>query len=308
MKKTFLLFLCVISMACGQLPAQFGFISYSTTNIGDDIQAIAAKRFLPKDAIPIDRDFISEFNHRKKINTVVNGFYMHTEKLWWCNKNPAPAKSWPPSNSIQPFFISFHLARQFMPLAFTEEGLKYFRTHQPIGCRDYDTCVALRERGIKAYFSGCITLTLENPYNKREDVIYVVDLPQQYVDYVRKKARCRVEFVGHAVPKEIQYNVQERLKYAEKLLEKYRRAKCVVTSKLHVSMPCLAFETPVLLVGKLNERFYGLRELVRNCTEDELLKGQYDFDFNNPTPNTKAYMPLRLNIIKRMTAWVNEHK
>lgn len=309
MKKTFLILFCMLAMATPTIYAQFGFISYSTTNIGDDIQAVAAKRFLPQNAIPIDRDFISEFKHSQKIDTIVNGFYMHTQRLWWCHKNPAPACSWPPSNAINPLFISFHLSRQFMPLAFTEEGLKFFKAHQPIGTRDYDTLVELKDRGIKAYFSGCITLTLENPYKKRDNIVYIVDLPQQYVDYLRKKIKgSLVEVLSHSVPSEIQYNVEARLRHAEGLLEKYRKAKCVITSKLHVSMPCLALETPVLLVGKLNERFYGLRELVRNCTEDELLRGEYNFDFNNPTPNTKAYLPLRENIIKKVTHWVNEKK
>lgn len=47
--------------------AQFGYISYSTTNIGDDIQAVAAKRFLPEDSIPINREFVSEFTHESYV-------------------------------------------------------------------------------------------------------------------------------------------------------------------------------------------------------------------------------------------------
>lgn len=306
--KAPLLLLAIILLVTNPVCGQFGYISYSSINIGDDIQAIAAKRLLPQDSIPIDRDFISTFAHPMKVDVLVNGYYMSTKNFEWCRKLPPPAVSWPPAKSVSPFFISFHLARGFMPLAFTEEGVKFFKKHEPIGARDYSTLAELHKRGIKAYFSGCLTLTLENPYKKRRDIVYLVDFPEHMIHYLKSKIKGPVEVLTHEVPSKIQYDHTARLKYAENLLEKYRQAKCVVTSKLHVSMPCLAFETPVLLVGTLNERFSGLKELVRHCTEEELLKGAYDFDFNAPAPNSKAYLPLRKEMLKKVADWVDSRK
>ena len=59
------------------------------------------------------------------------------------------------------------------------------------------------------------------------------------------------------------------------------RAKCVVTTRLHASMPCLGLKTPVLLINTQKDqyRFDGLKDLVRNCSRDEFLEGKVDFDF-----------------------------
>ena len=54
----------------------------------------------------------------------------------------------------------------------------------------------------------------------------------------------------------------ERFQLAKKLLDKYARAKLVITKRLHGALPCLAFNTPVILINKRydNDRFKGLYE------------------------------------------------
>lgn len=83
-------------------------------------------------------------------------------------------------------------------------------------------------------------------------------------------------------------------------------ALCVITARLHATMPCLAFETPVLLIHPQNDtpRFPGLRELTRNCSREELLSGEVDFNFDDPPSNPKQYLSLRENLIKIVTNWV----
>ena len=60
----------------------------------------------------------------------------------------------------------------------TEKGIAYLKKHAPIGCRDKFTVQILNEKGIDAYFTGCLTLTLDN-YKVddalRGDDIYIVD-------------------------------------------------------------------------------------------------------------------------------------
>jgi len=291
----------------------FGYIAYSSTNIGDDIQAVAAARFLPKNSVPIDREFISQFNYPVTISTIVNGWFMHTKNVCWQRSDvPPPIKSWPPTSCIDPLLISIYLDNAFWPEVFSEEGVEYLKKHSPVGTRDYQTLRELQKRNIPSYFSGCLTLTLDNPYKdqKRNNVIYAVDVDDECIEFIKAHTKCRVIKIGHGVNPSISLNPELRLKYAKLLLDKYRKAKCIVTARLHAAMPCLAFETPVLLVmGKkyYNGRLDGLRELVHECSKDELLQGLAEFDFNNPPENSKAYLPIRENLIKTTEAWVESH-
>lgn len=311
MKKIISAILCPALLYFARLSgdSDFGYVSCTTNNIGDDIQALAAKRFLPKNSIPIDREFVGQFNHSQKIKTIVNGWYMYTKDLYWSrNDVTAPEKSWPPSSSIDPLLISIHFTKAFLPTALSDEAVKYMKQYGPVGARDYSTLKELQQRGIPSYFSGCLTLTLENSYKERDDIIYVVDLDPVCVSFIKSKTKYKVEVLHHEPRLFILLNNEQRLKHAERFLNKYRKAKCVITSRLHASMPCLAFETPVLLVenGK-DPRFDGLRELTRNCTREELLNGKFDFNFDNPTENPKNYIPIREQLIKRVTHWVRKN-
>ncbi|MBS0586166.1 MAG: polysaccharide pyruvyl transferase family protein [Verrucomicrobia bacterium] len=288
---------------------RFAYISYSTTNVGDDIQAIAAKRFLPPSCINLDRDLISEVMPSTRVKALMNGWYMHGKNMFWerFDRSP-PEKAWPPAAGIDPFFISIHLDGQFVPTALSEEGVAYFKQYAPIGARDLFTLEELQKKDIPSYFSGCLTLTLDNPYlgNPRDEIVYLVDLDEDSVRYIKSKTKCKVITVAHCSAVLALLDNERRLKYAEVLLDKYRKAKCVVANRLHVILPCLAFETPVLsLCNGKTGRFSGLSEIMRSCSREELLAGEVDFDFDNPPENSKAYLPIRENLIKLVTDWVN---
>lgn len=293
--------------------SDFGYISYTTTNIGDDIQALAAKRFLPKDSVPIDRDFSHEFKHPRPIHAIVNGWFMHTKEKWGdraVGKNDfkAPDKSWPPSSIIDPLLISIHFTNSFAPMALTEEGIEYLSQNGPVGARDLYTLGELEKRGVPSYFSGCLTLTLDEKYKskKRNNVIYCVDIDRECIEYVRANTKSKVVVISHGVPGQHIRNNEKRLAYAESLLKKYGKAKCVITTRLHAALPCLALETPVLFLGSGGNRFGGLKSLLRTCTKKEMLSGDFDFNFNRPTPNSKDYLPIRNNLINTVNKWVRE--
>lgn len=312
MRQKFLIaLLSVLAIATNvEAESRFGYISYSTGNIGDDIQALAAKQFLPTDSVGIDREFVGVFKSSRKVHTIVNGWYMHTKDLcWYLPGVPGPAKFWPPSPSIKPLLVSIHLWSEFIPYAFSPKVVAYMKKYGPVGARDYSTLAELQKRGIPAYFSGCLTLTLKNEVaaGEREDVIYVVDLDDAALEYVKSKTSSRVEWLTHCVEVGRFTNPEERLHYAAQLLDKYKRAKCVVTNRLHAAMPCLGLETPVLLIEQGDDpRFNGLRELIRHCTREELLNGHADFDFETPTQNPQDYLPIRENLQKIVREWVGQ--
>ena len=52
----------------------YGLLSYETENIGDEIQSLAAKRFIPKIDLFIDRDKLNKIKSGKNIKIILNGF------------------------------------------------------------------------------------------------------------------------------------------------------------------------------------------------------------------------------------------
>mgnify|MGYP001177259830 CR=1 FL=1 len=145
-------------------------ISYpNSNNLGDYIQKIAAKQFLKEKTIEIDRDNLKNY-FGEKIKLIVNGWFM--EKPY----------NWPPSNKIIPFFISFHINPIIKSVILNKKGVEYLKKYEPIGCRDLYTKSILEKKGIIAYFSGCLTLTLnrkklkiKNNFKKGILVINVID-------------------------------------------------------------------------------------------------------------------------------------
>ena len=80
------------------------------------------------------------------------------------------------SNLIKPFYISYHLSKsKEIPVEF----IKNMNNFSPIGCRDIQTRNTLIKYGIKAYFSSCLTTTLDIDYrideSKRTKEIIFID-------------------------------------------------------------------------------------------------------------------------------------
>jgi hypothetical protein len=80
---------------------------------------------------------------------------------------------------------------------------------------------------------GCATLTLPRYEGPREGV-YAVD------------CTAPGEPLSHMVDRELPY--AERWRLAVERLELYRRAERVYASKMHATLPCLAFGTPVTFI------------------------------------------------------------
>tara|TARA_B100001057_G_scaffold441290_1_gene475798 strand:+ start:225 stop:1184 length:960 start_codon:yes stop_codon:yes gene_type:complete len=135
-------------------------------NLGDFIQSIAAtKLMMPEKPLILNRDQLNNY-YGPQVKLIMNGWFMEQPE------------NWPPSSSITPLFISFHLNPAAESGMLTTKGILYFKKHQPIGCRDYYTQKTLEEHGIKTYFSGCLTLSLKradfiNVNQNREGVLVV---------------------------------------------------------------------------------------------------------------------------------------
>lgn len=136
-----------------------------TKNMGDFIQSLAQEQFLPKVDCFVEREKMDEFESTERVNVIMNGWFMrHPEKF-------------PPSEWINPLFVSFHIVPRNARRMLTPDVLSYLKKYQPIGARDTGTCELLQSYGIDSYFSGCLTLTLGLNYQTEEksDKIYFVD-------------------------------------------------------------------------------------------------------------------------------------
>ncbi len=280
-------------------------LSYSTLNLGDEIQSIAAQQFLPSTDSLVDRDQLNHLpdNAAGEYKILLNGWHTHKPE------------NWPPSPSFIPLITSFHISRETYSedesrprpsdVLLEEKNLAYFRAHAPIGARDLWTRDLLRQSGIEAYFSGCLTLTLGSGQPKTtQNYACAVDIDGPVFDHLRKQIRGPILKLTHIDSRAGSFT--ERCKRARRLLSIYAHAKFVVTSRLHCALPCLALQTPVLLINMAPDiyRFRGLNDLLRCCSPEDFLEGRYEFNVNDLPPNRSAYLRYREELIRTVNKFI----
>ena len=136
----------------------------NSINIGDYIQGLSAKQYFDKIDEYIEREQLNK-NRKSNIRIIMNGWYMHHPD------------NWPPSTFINPLFVAFHINSVARDSLLSERSISYLKTKEPIGCRDIETAELLKAKGVNAYFSGCLTLTLGLKYKskEKENKSYFVD-------------------------------------------------------------------------------------------------------------------------------------
>lgn len=276
----------------------------NNVNLGDDIQAYATARFYPSLDYFVDREHIHQFQseNNEPVAVIMNAWYMWEK---W---------HWPPARCIVPHMVGIHYADHELslqpgsPLKYEAlEGLggDYLKAYAPIGCRDYYTMGQMKDLGIDCYFSGCITLTLpQMPIIKpQKEYICIVDVDAKVRDKLvalLKDSGYELKIMTHTGERDENRTWEQRKEKVEELLTTYRNAKCVITKKLHCSLPCLSQETPVVLIKQMDDdiRFSPYYEFLHYIKTDDFLAGNYDYDFTNPKPNKPDYKPVREALIK----------
>ena len=134
--------------------------------------------------VPVDREFSSAGNVPERTWMVAFGWHMHP--LYDLRYD------FPYHPNIRPLFLSFHVNRLDM---LTDEAQDYLRRHGPVGCRDWSTVFLLLSAGIDAFFSGCLTTTLDMLFPPREEayrgngVVAVIDRPTKAAGRDVRKVR-----------------------------------------------------------------------------------------------------------------------
>ncbi len=287
---------------------KFGLVVYlKTDNIGDDVQSYAAKRFLPTVDYVIDREALDTFDsHGEVVKAIMNGWYMYSKF------------NWPPASVIDPLWVAMHISENdYFGIGerFLEGiGGDYLRHYAPIGARDVSTLEMLERNHIPAYLSGCLTLTIPQFDNvEKTNEVLLVDLDEKSEAIVRKMYPAEnFQSVTHNVNAE-EYSAlsaEDRLQRVEKLLRRYQGAKCVITSRLHCALPCLALRTPVLLVYKREyaPRMQSFLTLLHYTEIDSFDEGVRAFDPANPKANSEAYMPIREELSRRCREFLKDDR
>jgi hypothetical protein len=248
-----------------------GFIG--SKNIGDYIQTKAVLDLVGFNNIKIlDRENLHKYNDNV-IQTIINGWFMESPE------------NWPPSEKIKPLFISFHLNPSIEKELLKDESIKYFKSHEPIGCRDIYTRDILLEKGVNAYYSSCITTTIDrNNYLKSKTqaegiiVIGAFDRLKPTLDY-KSSVKLLISIFKYPF-KKIGYSLKlskfnrhlnnqnfkikrynqltkrpikshnEGLNLASEMLEKIAESEVMITSRIHAALPALAMGLKVIFIDQ----------------------------------------------------------
>jgi hypothetical protein len=289
----------------------------NSINLGDEIQSLAAIKQLRKNGIEpsfyYDRDtgdLYSYENHeilipdpKKKYNLICNGWFDGE----YCN--------WPIVDYINILFISFHVnetkkdntynwldkyKKEFESL--TSIKYKDFYKNKNIGCRDEHSFNKFIESGYKAYISGCLTMTLDISKEERTE-IYLVDVyPSEIYKFVPKDILDKSKFITHIFKGENCTDEELKYKQAENILNLYKKAKLVITCRLHVALPCLAYDTPVLFYyhNMKDVRLVGLIDTIPVIGRDDINFN----DFKNIKP--ACWDERVINMNKTISDWIKD--
>jgi hypothetical protein len=261
-------------------------IDRGSANIGDHIQTIAALGHLvrhqnvrlhgPDELVALLEDLQRRTRPELRLHDVdadIEILAVHRDASMY---QPIPEATWvlcfgwymhalfnmrygfPLHRSLRPVFVSFHCNKRGL---LTPDAIEYLRRYGPVGCRDWTTVDLLLSVGVPAFFSGCITTTIDTvfpplatrpPARAPVGYVDVIDAPKDAVEYHHSDRKIRRKpFV-------------DNLNRAVKLLETYRtRHRRLVTSRLHCYLPtrALGVDADFQPERRSDVRFAGLIDL-----------------------------------------------
>lgn len=228
-------------------------------NIGDNIQTFAVDHLYKR--MGIAKENIIDINAAdmkyydgEEVILPMAGYASHYKRF----------NQLPTSDKIIPFFIGFEMSD---PMC--DDIIPYLKKYAPIGCRDEATMILLQSKGVEAYTSGCVTITLpKRTVEPEEFKVFFVDISSELEKYIPDSLRKNCEYIKHEGElKTVPMTEEERKKIdelADHMLKRYRNeAGLVVTSRLHAAAPCIALGIPVIIaIDNIDRRFSWLDKLV----------------------------------------------
>lgn len=170
---------------------------------------------------------------------------------WYMNSAFGLIPDFPFHPNLHPILISFHVNRLEL---LTPEAVEYLKAHGPVGCRDWNTVYLLLAAGVPAFFSGCLTTTVHQLFERRR----ATGRPPVYVDTPAPRGAATIQQEYDAVRDR---TLAENIDEAVRLLSSYQTDHGrIVTSRLHCYLPTWAIGADVEFRPKraADIRFNGL--------------------------------------------------
>lgn len=297
-------------------PHKFGVLYAPTNNLGDSIQTLAQIEVLKKMHITnpafINRETLSKYNG-EPINLLMGGWYAHDINCF------------PPSKKINPIFISVHINsesfvsqhqnyfKQHEPIgcrdAHTKELMEkyhikaylskclslmfdeYRGKREGVYNVDIFTRKAPRYKGhtrIRKLITKLYRVPILNNYFSKRMYEYDISVGnakpelltnETFINSLPRQDTTHITHTGATT------DLQSNLQRAQRLLDIYRQAALVITSRMHCTLPCRAMGTPVIFVHekyKRGRRFRGLHQEL-NGSDGSIPFNQLDANIDNKT-------------------------
>ncbi|WP_153011697.1 hypothetical protein [Serinicoccus chungangensis] len=174
---------------------------------------------------------------------------------WFLHPVTGQDHLFPFADAVRPIFISFHVNK---PDMLTPAAVDYLRRYGPVGCRDWQTVALLHAVDVPAFFSGCMTTTVDTvvppgPPEDRTEVAHI-DVPGGPEAAVVEQSITGLRSLSFA----------QNLELARQWVDDYaRRYHTVRTSRLHSNLPSRSVGCTVEFTPKNRSdvRFGGLIDL-----------------------------------------------
>lgn len=194
------------------------------------------------------------------------------------------------SPKIHPVFLGLCILTSTL----SSEDIDYLNRYAPIGCRDEHTLKTMQKYKIPAYLFGCMTMTFPLRETAVRGKIFCIDIPKSISELIPENLLDKCIFLSN-----VRYS--NELSASPEIIAKatyqqyIREAEMVITSRMHVALPCIAAGIPVIFAKDIySYRFVGIDRLIKIYSQD-----QYNLiDWNSKTINYEKHKRAMLELAK----------
>jgi hypothetical protein len=255
---------------------KFAAFTFTTANLGDDIQSLAALLFAGRLDALVPRDALGAVALEDRHACIFN--------CWFLNGRDYRR----PSSSLLPFLHGASITR---PDVLNSPWKGFLIDNGPVGARDLRTLELLEANGVEAYWSGCLTAFMGERFKRpgeRSGVLFVDIDKETERKFVPAEFGARARRLSNFLPPAIAANPFQRLNAAIEMVTELAKARLVVTRRLHAALPCVGLGTPVLVlpdpqISMARWRFSGCESFLPIRYKDEPAT-DLDFDWADPAP------------------------
>lgn len=174
------------------------------------------------------------------------------------------------SADIIPVFLGLTYIKTYL----SQSEVEYLKRHEPIGCRDEYTYNTMQRYGIQSWLNGCMTLTMYSKriHNSEEQKVYLVNVPEEIEARLPKNIVANAEKRNQRIKREeLCGDIND---FTERRMREYKeKAKVVVTTLLHCTIPCISMGIPVIVISperSISYRFSWVERMVPIYSSDDV--------------------------------------